>query len=271
MARRIRRGSSPDVSRYVSDVDEGFDDVAEDEEAEEAPRRRRRISDDDRAPRRRRHDYDDDGDDEEDDDVPPRRRRRGGTVSTFASGWEGVRAARTGGGNYMRNLKIENKKTIIVKFLEEAPFVLYDSHFLPSIPGRKSFVCLGEGVCPLCDVGDRARRQVLFNVVDFSEADPQVRVWAMGIRLATRIKGLVENPRVGPLNKHYWAVTRTGTRTNTEYNLQVVREEHLEDGWGVLPLDSRELAELRAQTYTVDDIHIDSVEHLEKIADMIAA
>lgn len=66
---------------------------------------------------------------------------------------------------------------MLIKFLDDEPFITYYEHQLNELDGKQSFVCLGND-CPLCEIGDDPRYRACFNVIDLSDPDdPKVAVW----------------------------------------------------------------------------------------------
>ncbi|GAA2322069.1 hypothetical protein GCM10010149_88990 [Nonomuraea roseoviolacea subsp. roseoviolacea] len=259
--RRGRGTAVPSTSKYAKDVDDELDNEDEEETEEEAPRRSRGRRDSSRPAGRR-------SSAREDDRRPAgRANTRSTTKRNAEGGWDALKKAKSSEG-YSENLKI-GQDEVVIKFLEPEPYVVYKQHWLQENDGRKSFSCLEED-CPLCDtLGDKPRNQVLFNVIDLSDPQkPAVKTWAMGIRLAEKIEVLSSKPRTSPIDREdlYWAVSKSGKGTKTEYNLEPLKADDLED-WDVEPLDPEEIEELREQGAGPDSVRWDSREDLEEIAD----
>ena len=272
----------PRSSRYVDDTDD-VDVVEEDEEDEEdeAPRRSRRGSS--RPPGRSR--------DEDKDSRRPggrsrnrqafdegaaegRGRRRSGSESSrraVEDGWGAVDKLKAEGG-FNENLKVPADDEIVIKFLDDKPYAGYREHWVQETKAkRKTYTCLGATECPLCLVLDhQASSRILFNVVDMSGTEPTVKTWAMGTKLAEKIRALGEKPRTKPINREdrYWVVSKSGKGTSTEYNLEPITDEDLED-WDIESLDADELAELMELRASKEDIRWDSVEELEELAEEV--
>ena len=245
--------------------------------------------DEEEMPRRRRPTVRDGYDDEDDEDESPRlrrrarsagRARRAGTArrverskkrrvvaSAPRPGWDAFRSLKRSSG--IETFKIEEEdEEIIVKFLDEEPFAVFAQHWVSQAKGRKNFVCLGED-CPLCDVGDDPRTMVAFNIVSFDDPDnPTLKVWYTGVRLAQKLEGLNSNHRTSPINRDdlYWAVTKSGTGTNTQYNLLPVTADNLGD---ITPLDEGELEEFMDSRYDISVIKLPSREELEELVEEI--
>lgn len=280
--RRSRDEEAPRSSRYVDEPDEDLeddddleDDVDEDEEEEERPRRGRRGSSrsTERPARsaRNRRAFDEGAEEGKNSG----RGRRGSSSSRRAveDGWGAVDKLRSQGG-YAENLKVPSDDEIVIKFLDEKPFAGYREHWVQETKQpRKTYTCLGPQECPLCiALGHDTSAKILINVVEMptGSGDPSVKVWAMGTRLAEKLKKLAEKPRTKPLNREdlYWAVSKSGKGTSTEYNLEPVKADELED-WDIEPLEDDELADLLEQKSDKSIIRWDSVEDLEELVEEI--
>ncbi|MFI6495926.1 hypothetical protein [Nonomuraea typhae] len=268
---RRNRDEVPSGRKYApADDDEAEEEDFDDEEDETPPRRSRRTgSTSDRAARNRRA---------FDDGAEEGRRRPAGrkTRQTSGGGWNALANAKSEGG-YSENLKV-GKDDIIIKFLEPEPYAVFRQHWIQEVKAsKKSYYCPEDDGCPLCDIGDRPRHQVYFNVLDLSNPEkPTVKTWSMGKRLAEKIHGLSEKPRTSPIDRPdlYWAVSKSGEGTSTEYNLQPVKGADLYEWFDVdaevEPLSEDELAEYIEKCQTEDDVYQDSLEVLEKVAEEIS-
>lgn len=235
--------------------DEEFE---KDEETYEAPRRSRVMEDDDddapvRKPRRVV---------EDDEEETPRRVIRGG--------WEGAKQLKSEAtdSSYAQRLKI-TEEPIIIKFLEAAPYAAYRQHWMER-SGQKSFTCIAnidKAGCPLCDSGNRASNKFAFNVVLLTPGeDPVLRSYEVGSRVVDQLKNFNEDPRQGPLPKHYWAVSRTGKGATTATNHQLVKGRDLEEEWGVEELSENEFSKFLKTSYTSEIVPVPTRKDLLGIA-----
>ncbi|MEV4575997.1 hypothetical protein AB0K16_22395 [Nonomuraea jabiensis] len=187
------------------------------------------------------------------------------------SGWGGVDKVKSQGG-FAENLKVPKDDEIIIKILDDQPFASYREHWVQETKAsRKTYTCLGAEECPLCvTLGHQTSAKIMFNVADMSSSDPTVKVWSMGTRLAEKLKTLAQKPRTKPLNREdlYWAVSKSGKGTSTEYNLEPVKADDLDD-WGIEPLEDDELDDLMEQRSDQSIIKWDSVEDLEELVEEI--
>jgi hypothetical protein len=132
---------------------------------------------------------------------------------------------------------------------------------------------LGEG-CPLCDVlGDEPRWLAVFNVIDLTDPkNPAIKTWQMGKKLATKLAKLSEKPRTGPLNKEdlYFSVERTGKGLTTDYTIEAVVADDLEEYYDTAPLDTATIENLAEKCLGPEDVKYDSLEFLEEVADELS-
>ena len=192
----------------------------------------------------------------DEDDAPKARR-------VVRSGWSGVDSVKTGDSNYAVRLKL-SEDTQIIKFIGDAPYASYGQHWLER-SGQKSFVCIGED-CPLCKAGNRPSKRHNFNVALLTEGEePALRSLEIGPRVIDQLKNFHNSDRTGPLDKHYWAISRTGKGATSSTLLQMVKAADLEE-WGLTPLTSAQLAEFAETAYTEDIIQVPSKRDLVQIA-----
>jgi hypothetical protein len=224
------------------------DEFEKDEEQYEAPRRLRVV------------------DDQDDDDDAPVRKASAPRASEPAprrvirGGWEGVKQLKSdvSDSSYAQRLKV-SEEPIIVKFLEAAPYAAYRQHWVERT-GQKSFTCIGNidpKGCPLCDSGNRPSNKFAFNVVLLTPGeDPVLRSYEVGSRAIDQLKNFNDDPRQGPLPKHYWAISRSGKGATTATNHQLVKARDLEEEWGVIDLTEDMLNHFLKLAYTDEIVPI---------------
>lgn len=171
--------------------------------------------------------------------------------TTVQAGWEAAAKLlkpKEKSGAYATDFKFSDQPTL-VRFLEDAPFYAYEQHWIDRTEGRRSFVCLGED-CPLCTIaGDKPRAKFAFNILVLSEEEPNVQVLTAPITLGRILQAKHEDTRLGPLTKHYWAISRIGTGRDTQYNVDRVRATDLAEEW---ELDADEIDGLTATAVKYD-------------------
>lgn len=201
-------------------------DIQRDDEIERDDRSPGVLAADSRIPRQRETNGEDDLQDEDEDFHAP-------TSSRVAAGWGAAKALQSEGGDYTAEFKLTEDGTL-VKFLEDAPVAVYKQHFLREKEGKKSYICLGNG-CPLCqDLGHTPDKKFAFNVVDLTQETIGVSLLVAGPRLL----GVLEKAnsgKYGPLDRHYWEISRSGTGQKTTYLLSPVKDRYLEDDWKLNP------------------------------------
>jgi len=186
---------------------------------------------------------------------------------TIRRGWANVEQAKTANSPYAQRLKID-ENPVIIKFLEDDPYTTYHQHWVER-QGQKSFTCIAnmhpQG-CPLCDAGSRPSARYAFNVVLLSDGEANIKSYEVGPRVIDSLKNFHQDPRQGPLPKHYWAVSRSGKGPTSSTNHQMVRERDLEEEWNITPLDADALEKLAKQAYTASIVSIPSRDTLLSIA-----
>jgi hypothetical protein len=219
------------------------------------------------TPQKSRADEDDD-----DDDAPVRKATKVAEAPRrlIRGGWEGVSQLKSSitDSSYAQRLKIA-EEPIIIKFLEAAPYAAYRQHWMERT-GQKSFTCianLDERGCPLCESGNKPSNKFAFNVILLTQGeDPVLRSYEVGSRVIDQLKNFNDDPRQGPLPKHYWAVSRSGKGATTATNHQLVKARDLEEEWGVQDLSEDDLGKFLRSAYTDEIVPIPSRKELLAIA-----
>lgn len=244
--RPARRGRSRD-----EDTDPGFEEP--EDEAEEKPRARRasRVSDE-----------------------PKRKSGR-----AAASGWgaaEEVREAIPSSGNFAEDLKLPNKGSIVIKFVEPEPFDSYAEHWVPQ-KGKQSFTCAGED-CPLCEVGHRPNAKICFNVISLENPEkPELKRWRTGVQIAENIKEFAVDKKTKPLDRedYYYEVKRTTTKNDkTVTSITPIKTRDLDGDYDIEPLTDEDIDEAIDKAgglYTYESTEDTPISVLEQQADIAAA
>jgi len=198
-----------------------------------------------------------------DDDLDRTNARR-----VIRRGWGNVDTTKQADSPYAQRLKIE-EKPVIVKFLEDEPYTSYRQHWVER-QGQKSFTCLADihpQGCPLCDAGHRPSARFAFNVALMSEdGETVVRSYEVGPRVIDSLKNFHQDPRQGPLPKHYWAISRSGKGPTSQTNHQMVRDRDLDEEWNITPLTDSELESINGQAYDESIVPIPNRKTLVDIA-----
>lgn len=215
--------------------------------------------------------FDDDNDDEvqteittkETDDTVIKEARR-----VIKRGWGAAEQVKSADSNYAQRLKVE-EQPVVVKFLEDEPYTSFRMHWVER-QGQKSFTCLSgihQQGCPLCDAGHRASARFAFNVALLTgDGEAIVRSYEVGPRVIDSLKNFHQDPRQGPLTKHYWAISRSGKGPTSQTNHQLVRERDLSEDWDMSALSEGLLEELKGQCYDESIVPIPQRKTLVDIA-----
>jgi hypothetical protein len=117
----------------------------------------------------------------------------------------------------------------LIKFLSPEP-MSFSQHWVQRT-GKKSFICLGTSDCPLCRAGNKAESKFAFSVVTLSDETQQVQMMTVGLRLCGQLEKLNGDPKTGPLDRLFWAVSKSGQGTKTSYSIMPVKERDLPEDW----------------------------------------
>lgn len=182
-------------------------------------------------------------------------------------GWGAAEAVKHADSPFAQRLRVMDDP-IVIKFLEDEPYASFRQHWIER-SGQKSFTCIADidpKGCPLCDAGSRPSTRFAFNVVLLSnDAEPSVKSYEVGPRVIDQLKNFHNDPRQGPLSKHFWAVSRSGKGATSATNHQLVKERDLEE-WGLDILSESDIKDLRGKAYSPDIITIPSRKDLQQIA-----
>jgi hypothetical protein len=127
----------------------------------------------------------------------------------------------------------------LVKFLSSEP-MSYKQHWVER-QGKRGFVCLDQD-CPLCDVGVKATPKHAFSVLVLDD-NPKVYLLVVGNRDLGQLADLDSNPKVGPLTRPYWSLSKSGTGPQTVHSFVPVKERDLEEDWDISPEEALEFVD----------------------------
>lgn len=191
--------------------------------------------------------------------------------SAIQSGWEAaLRPTRSTGGGYINDFKFSDEPQL-VKFLDAQPFAVYDQHWVERA-GKRSFTCLQSADCPLCDarLKNAAKRKVAFGIVNLShEEGPTVQILTVSPKTAQILARYNDDKTAGPLDRLYYAVSKSGERQQTVFNFRPVKPRDLEEDYGFDPTQTESMiAALEAPTSKA--ISFNTRDQLEEIAQEIS-
>lgn len=167
-------------------------------------------------------------------------------------------------GDYPNDFKF-TESLQLVKFLQDEPFSVYQQHWLDRTEGKRSFVCLGDD-CPLCDLlGDKPRGKFAFNVLLLSGEENSVQILTAPPTFARQLRAANDDPRLGPLTKHFWALARHGSGSSTTYTLERVRASDLAEEWELDPEEANAIASA-SELYGPETVYITPKSELVTIA-----
>lgn len=194
--------------------------------------------------------------DDDEDEVPAR-------SSVVQVGWAAAKkAAAKATKDFASDFKF-TEDVQLIKFMDTEPMT-FDQHWV-NRTGKRSFVCLGTPNCPLCKRGNRPESKFAFSIANFSAEEPAVQLMTVGIRLCNQLEKLDSDTKTGPLDRLFWAVSKSGQGTKTSYSIMPVKERDLSEDWDV---DSSEVAALlkKFKPLGTDALRLSSLEELKEIA-----
>lgn len=154
----------------------------------------------------------------------------------IASGWDAADSMLTPkkrSGDFPTDVRF-SEQVQLFRFLENEPFAIYKQHWVER-DGKKSFVSLGDDDPLTVIAGLTPRPKFAFNVLNLSAEEPELQVLTASTTLARQLRASNDDPRFGPLTKHYWAISRQGTGPQTVFNLQRVNARDLQEEWSLDP------------------------------------
>lgn len=178
-------------------------------------------------------------------------RRRAPAAATAGSGlsggWDAYGSVKSTVKGDATTLKVTDEP-ILIKFVEEGPFVSFRQHwFNGRAKGKKmGFPCVSDEDCRICnELGDLPALKVGFNVIDFSELKPVVKIWQASKGVAEQIRKKTLEKKSDPINREdiYFVVSRLMTAPYTSF-IETVKSRDLSEDYDLEPLTSEQLAKL---------------------------
>ena len=195
-------------------------------------------------------------------------------AAPIRGGWTEGQKTMDSASDYAQVLKLESNIQII-KFIDDQPYANYRRHWVDRMttkgPQKRAYTCLetvGKS-CPLCAIADRPQAVSAFNVALIGD-DGQVmlKTWDVGARLFNVLKAYANDPKIGPLSRGYFAVSKTGVKQNTQVNVIPVRESALSEDYEITPPTAAEIK--TAGKYDSSIIQIPKKSDLDEIAQEIS-
>lgn len=192
--------------------------------------------------------------------------------SAVQAGWGSAKKAIASSSGFTAEFKF-TEEAQLVKFQGDAPIAVYKQHWLSEVKeGKRSYICLGEdentgeSLCPLCEIlGHQPSTRIAFSVVNFSAEDPEVQMLVVGTRLAQTLQKYNDDAKVGPLDKHYWSLERTGKGTKTQYFSNVVKSRDIAEDWSLDPV-ATETAVATLKPLDASAVRLDKRSVMEQVA-----
>lgn len=193
---------------------------------------------------------------------------------TQMAGWDAMEKTASASGSDMY-LKV-NEEATVIKILGDGPFDVYNSHWIDEIEdGSKSVRCWGTPDCPLCQIGDKAKRfSACFDVISLEDpATPVLKVWEAGIKVARQLKDIATDSKRGPLNRGdlYFTIKKEQKKKSVEYTLERVKERDLYEEYDVAPLSEDALAAFLAEAHQWGDVVKDKLDEdaMAEVVDLV--
>jgi hypothetical protein len=165
----------------------------------------------------------------------------------------------------------------LVFFPEDEPFFAFNQHWIER-EGKKSFTCVASPSfeddaqdCPLCTVlGDNPRFRAVFNVVPLSVEQPTMQILYSGVQFYRQIDAINQDPRLGPLTKHFWSLSRKGKGLQTEFFINRVKATDLVEDWGIDPTKvAQQVSGLKP--FDKSFLQVPTIEELKEVAKSAAS
>lgn len=253
--------------------------AAEDEPEETAPpRRARRVAEDDPEPEpdEAPEPEEDPADDDEAETDEPRKAAKA-TIPPIRGGWTEGQKTMDAASDFAQVFQPEQHVQVIA-FLEDQPYANYRRHWVdrigPKGAYKRPYVCLEtvNKACPLCDIGDKPQAVSAFNVAILGDdGQSLLKTWDVGAKLFNVLKGYATDPKVGPLTKGYFAVSKTGKSGrggSISYNVIPVRARDLTEDYDIPAPDEAEIKAM--DVYDTSILQIPKRSELEEIAEEMA-
>lgn len=212
----------------------------------------------------------DDGDDDQPVQSAPKMRQAAAQRSKIKGGWGESQKQMDSTSTFAQTYR-PDEKTQIIKFLEDVPYAAFRRHWIerttPEGKVNRPWTCLlsFDDPCPLCEIGDRPQAVSCFNIAICDENGSVTRKsWDVGARLYNVLQAYARDPKIAPLTKGFFLVSRTGKKGSTQYNVVPVKATALEEDYDT-PVPSTEALQA-LDLYTVDIVEVPTAKTLRDLA-----
>ena len=216
------------------------------------------------------------GEEAEAEEAPPAPRMRqpnkqeASPNAELRGGWSGSQQVMDSTSSFAQAF-IPQEKADVIKFLDDQPYAAYRRHWIRRMTAagesNRSYTCLLsiDKDCPLCEAGDKAQAVSAFNVALIGDDGvPTLKSWDVGPKIFNILKGYANDPKIAPLTRGYFLVSKTGKKGSVNHNISSVKASALEEDYDITPPDKDTLD--RLGRYDKDIIDLPSVKTLKEIA-----
>lgn len=213
-----------------------------------------------------------DDDDGEEEAPRTKTKQRGPSNETeeLRGGWSAAQDTMDSTSSFAQTLKPEEKSQVI-KFLDDDPYVNYRRHWIerttPEGKTTRSYTCLKSfgKECALCDIGDRPQAVAAFNVALIGDDGvASLKSWDVGPKIFNILKGYANDPKIAPLSRGFFLVSRTGKRGTVNHQVIPVKASALEEDYDI-PVPEKAALD-RLEKYTKDIVEVPTKKTLEEVA-----
>jgi hypothetical protein len=213
-------------------------------------------------------------DDDGESEAPRQVKRPKNESEELRGGWSAAQETMDSTSSFANALKPEEKSQVI-KFLQDDPYVNYRRHWIdrtgPTGKTTRSYTCLksfGKD-CPLCDVGDKPQAVSAFNVALIGDDGVvSLKSWDVGPKIFNILKGYANDPKIAPLTRGYFLVSRTGKQGSVNHQVNPVKASALEEDYDIPVPDQADFD--RLELYNKDIVEVPTRKTLDELATEIA-
>ena len=213
---------------------------------------------------------------DDDDEPTPRPAMKGSPASRIRRGFTEGQKQMDSTSSFAQTFKPDEKSQVI-KFLEKDPYASFRRHWIESRNDsgqtiNRPYTCplSFDDPCPLCEVGDRPQAVSSFNVALIGDdGQALLRSWDVGARLFNVLKSYANDPKIGPLTKNFFLVSKTGKKNSTQYNVAPVRPASLQEDYDIAVPEQALIDSLKP--YTAEIIEVQPIKKLRELAAELTA
>lgn len=188
-------------------------------------------------------------------------------TSVQAGGWDDAeQLMNKKDSDYATEFKF-TEESQLVKFVQDNPFAVYEQFWIEK-EGKKSYVSLGEDDPLAVVAGQKPRGKFAFNILVLTDETPNLQILTAPPTLARQLKAANDDPRRGPLSKHYWSMSRQGTGPQTTYTLERVKRDDVAEEWSISP-DAADAVLATVTPYDSSEIRVLTYEEHMKVAQQL--